>query len=268
MRNEVRTYYDAGVITEWTRLDRHPVEFEMTKRHLAPFIAPASHIADIGGGPGRYAFYFAERGHAVSLIDLSPENIAFARAHARTNGVALDEACVGDATDLSAIDSEMFDVTLCLGPLYHLPNERDRADAINECIRITRPEGAIAYAFISPVAHAISVLVRNPAGLGDAATALHDVFTHGENRTDYDLGFTHAHYMRAHDVRPYLETFGLHVRVVAGVETLVWAIEERIDELDSKTRAKWLDYCFDISTDASIMGASQHILAVCTKADD
>ena len=40
------------------------------------YIRPGDRILDIGGGPGRYAIRFAQRGCAVTLVDLSPGNIA------------------------------------------------------------------------------------------------------------------------------------------------------------------------------------------------
>jgi ubiquinone/menaquinone biosynthesis C-methylase UbiE len=57
-RDAVRAYYDAG--PEYDRLDSPlgVVEFERTKeilqRHPPP---PPARIADIGGGPGRYAVW-------------------------------------------------------------------------------------------------------------------------------------------------------------------------------------------------------------------
>jgi hypothetical protein len=57
----IQEYYNNGVNTEWTRMDRHPLEFEITKRNLDEFIPSKSKIADIGGGPGRYSFYLASQ---------------------------------------------------------------------------------------------------------------------------------------------------------------------------------------------------------------
>ena len=137
MHNDVRSYYDDGVATEWSRLKRHPFEFEITKRHINRFVTPRAKIADIGGGPGRYAFYYAERGHEVSLFDLSPKNIEFATTARR--GVKLAETIQGSATDLSVFASHHFDLTLCMGPLYHMKDESDRGAVITECRRITAP---------------------------------------------------------------------------------------------------------------------------------
>jgi hypothetical protein len=45
----VRRYCNSQVAAEWGRLDRHPVEFSLTKRIVARWIAePRAKILDVG----------------------------------------------------------------------------------------------------------------------------------------------------------------------------------------------------------------------------
>lgn len=53
--NRVEKYYYG--YDEWGRLERHRVEFELTKRALDRYISPNSSVIDVGGGPGRYSIY-------------------------------------------------------------------------------------------------------------------------------------------------------------------------------------------------------------------
>src|SRR5690606_3522342 len=117
MSNRIRKYYDDSVEIEWSRLDRHPLEFEITKRHIDEFITCKSKIADIGGGPGKYSFYFAEKKHEVTLVDLSPKNIEFANQKEKESGITLQKTYVGNAINLSFLESASFVVVLCMGPL-------------------------------------------------------------------------------------------------------------------------------------------------------
>ena len=86
----IQEYYNNGVNTEWVRMDRHPLEFEITKRNLDESIPPKSKIADIGGGPGKYSFYLASIGHNVTLIDLAEKNIEFAKEKGKEIGIKLE----------------------------------------------------------------------------------------------------------------------------------------------------------------------------------
>ena len=48
-------------------------------------------MADIGGGPGRYTIELLKRGCSVTLLDLSPENIAVAQTKWRSSACALNK---------------------------------------------------------------------------------------------------------------------------------------------------------------------------------
>src|SRR5207247_3857740 len=73
MDEHVRAYYEGGVELDRLGQGYSRIEFARTKelldRHLPP--APAT-VLDVGGGPGVYAEWLAERGYRVHLVDGSP----------------------------------------------------------------------------------------------------------------------------------------------------------------------------------------------------
>src|SRR5688500_12752498 len=74
----------------------------LLERHLPP---PPAVVADVGGGPGRYAIWLAERGYRVHLVDVAPLHVEQARATANDRaGAALASAEVGDARSLRFAD--------------------------------------------------------------------------------------------------------------------------------------------------------------------
>ena len=85
--NKIEEFYD-NQYEEWDRFYKHPVEFEMTKRYIDSYIPNNSlDIIDIGGGPGRYSFYLASKGHRVTLLDLSKHNIDTAKEKSKELGI-------------------------------------------------------------------------------------------------------------------------------------------------------------------------------------
>ena len=52
-------------------------------------------------------------------------------------------AIQGNAVDLNSLKDDIFDITLVLGPLYHLYDELDIDKAIKEAIRVTKSGGKI-----------------------------------------------------------------------------------------------------------------------------
>lgn len=147
--SRVREYFDNDAEREWERLDRHRTEFAVTLRALSAHLAPPpARIADVGGGPGRYAVELAKRGYAVTLIDLSPGVVRLAREHAEREGVHLD-AREGDARQLAGPADGSCDAVLLLGPLYHLLEAADRGRAVAEAHRVLRP-GSLAASSPTP----------------------------------------------------------------------------------------------------------------------
>lgn len=115
----VRAFYNQGAAYEWARLEKHPFEFLLTTWMMDRYIRPGDAVLDIGGGPGRYSIYFAEKGCAVTLAELSEGNAAFAREKAAEAGVTLTAHAV-NCLDLETLGLGQFDHVFLMGPLYHL----------------------------------------------------------------------------------------------------------------------------------------------------
>lgn len=69
------------------RLETHPFEFIFTTYMMDKYIRNGDRILDIGGGPGRYSIYYAKKNCDVTLVDLSPGNIALAKEKAAESHV-------------------------------------------------------------------------------------------------------------------------------------------------------------------------------------
>jgi S-adenosylmethionine-dependent methyltransferase len=94
----VREFYKDAQ-KEWDRLDIPlcRIEFASTLALIDEYMAGAAKtVADIGGGPGRYTIELLKRGCSVTLLDLSPENIALAQMKIAELGLCADQALVGD----------------------------------------------------------------------------------------------------------------------------------------------------------------------------
>jgi S-adenosylmethionine-dependent methyltransferase len=158
MSRRVETYYDSHAESEWDRLDLHRMEFLTTLRAMNEFIPPRSTNLDVGAGPGRYSIELAKAGHIVTLLDLSPRNVELARQKASNQGAAIAEFVCGKALDLSRFVDSSFEVVLLVGPLYHLVEPSDRDLAINEALRVLKPNGLLFASFISRYRHGLITL--------------------------------------------------------------------------------------------------------------
>ncbi|CEG28778.1 class I SAM-dependent methyltransferase [Bacillus sp. B-jedd] len=259
--NEIEYWYDVEY-DEWERLRRHKIEFDMTKRFLDEYIKePNLSIFDIGGGPGRYAMYLAEKGHKVTLLDLSRKNIEVAKRKSVEKGLALEGYIHGNALELEEVDRQ-FDVILLMGPLYHLIEESDRRKAVEEALKLLKPNGIIIASFISsyaPIQDTLSHLYSI-----ESVQGLLGYLQNGENKEG--TGFTTAYFVDPTAAKDFMASFGLRELVFAGIENILGSKEAEINSLDETEYRKWIELGYHLSTDERLMGTSQHLLYIGAKA--
>lgn len=256
--NKVERYYDEEY-DEWQRLERHKIEFDITKRYLDKYIQGEKlEIFDIGGGPGRYSIYLAEKGHRVTLLDLSSRHIEVAKEKSAERGVVLEAYIHGNALELEEFETEKYDVILLMGPLYHLDEERDRKAAVEGSLRLLKPGGIIFASFISNYAPIQDYLKKMYPidNIDDLLGYLKD----GVNREDG--GFTTAYFCSHEEARALMNGFGLKELVFVGVQNILTAKENEINQLEESEYRKWLENCYRLGQDENLFGTSEHYLYI------
>ena len=124
------------------------LEFHYTKKLLHEFIKTSANVVEVGCGTGYYGMYFSGFCAHYTGIDLSPDNIAVFTEKIAAEKKTNIRATIGDATNLSEIADNSFDVVLCLGPMYHLPHD-ERLKVFDECRRIARTNAILAFSYIN-----------------------------------------------------------------------------------------------------------------------
>ncbi len=105
-------------------------------------------IVDVGCGGGILAEAMAQRGAAVTGIDLSEKPIGVAKLHRLESGVDVDYRLVA-AESLAAQSPASFDVVTCMELLEHVPSP---ASTVSACATLAKPGGTVVF----------STLNRNP----------------------------------------------------------------------------------------------------------
>lgn len=255
--NEIERWYDEKY-DEWARLERHKIEFDITKRYLDEYIKGESlEIFDIGGGPGRYSIYLAEKGHKVTLLDLSKKNIEVAKEKSAEKGITLEAYIHGNALRLDEYEQK-YDVVLLMGPLYHLIEEFDRRLALEGALRLLKPSGIIVVSFISNYAPIQDYL----KGLYsfESVDELLVYLKCGENTVEQ--GFTTAYFIGHKEAKELMNSFGLKQLAFANVENILSAKEIDINILEDDEYKKWLEIGYRLSQDENLMGTGEHYLYI------
>ena len=148
-RQEILNNFYNEDCAEDTRLESQhgQVEFLTTIKYIEKYLKPETKILEIGAGTGRYSLYYANKGYDVTAIEYVQHNVDILKSKIKDNMNIVAEQ--GDAVDLSGFENNTFDVTLVLGPLYHLYEDKDINKAIEEAIRVTKKDGIIAIAYLT-----------------------------------------------------------------------------------------------------------------------
>ena len=256
MDENVLSHYQQGVELERLAGGTSRIELARTQELLERFLpAPPASVLDVGGGPGVYAAWFAERGYSVHLVD--PVALHVERAAARGGFTAV----LGDARALEEPDASV-DAVLLLGPLYHLTARTDRLRALAETRRVVRPGGIVAAAAISRFASLLDGLLQgylaDPAFRAIVERDLADgQHRNPDGRVEW---FTTSFFHHPDELRDEVVAAGLELEGVYGVEGPGWLLPERWD--DPPGRENVLFAAREIEEEPALSGLSAHLLAV------
>ena len=266
----VKKFYTGCVRQEWNRLVRDPyhrLEFETTLHYLEKYLPKRGRILDAGGGPGRYTIELAQRGYDLTLLDLTPANLEFARRQIRRARLEsrVTQLVEGSIADLSMFADNSFDAVLCLGgPLSHILDRRKRGKAIRELIRVAERRAPLLVSVISR----LSVLVvelgpRYQHEIGER------FFPRLRDTGDYPgtSGFTACHFFLPEELEQAFQSKGVKVLELAGLEGLGSHHPREINKL-ARNRKRWRIWRkthYRTCTHPSVVGISEHMLIVCRK---
>lgn len=255
----LNNYYNTKNEHERFASRHNSVEFLTTLAAVDSYLAPGWRILEIGAASGRYSHHYARRGYAVDAVELIPRNIELFRENTEPGeNVTITE---GNATDLSFIPDGTYDLTLLLGPMYHLFTRAEQEKALAEAVRVTRPGGILM----------ASYCMNEP-------TMMNYCFLGGNLKTEMERGMIDPETFKC-DSDPehlfvlwrteeiYNITAPLPVRRLKLIGTDMYTnyYRETVDAWDEETFALYLKYHFAICERADLIGMSHHTLDILRK---
>lgn len=271
--NAVESHYDSNADREWERLERHRTEFAITCRVLADHLPPPpGRVFDIGGGPGRYSLHLTRLGYRVTLLDLSQRCLDLAMEKAIAEGIYLPQPIQGNAVALpdNALDAgenfnDLFDAVLLMGPLYHLLAVADRQAAVREAFRVLRPGGLIFASFLTRFAPLRDLAIHSPAWITQHPERYRQLLESGLNPAHEASTFPDSYFAHPDEIEPLMSSGGFAMEAIQGCEGLVAGHEDAINAVTGELWDSWVELNYRMGREASLFGASDHLLYVGSK---
>jgi len=258
----IEQYYNCDY-DEWGRLERHRIEFEITKRAMNKFIPDGASVLDVGGGPGRYSIYLAQKGHEVTLVDLCEKMVEQAAIHAKEAGVVLKDCIQGNVLYLNKIlPGKEYDTVLCMGPMYHLLEESQREEAINQCMGLLKKGGILIVSFISAYVPIVDCLLAYPQNISQLKGSLLKYLEDGRYNPGMEDGFTDAYFSNPEEIETFMSRFNLETWKIMAVDGMGLMVEEKLMNLKEEDFQDWLDIFEAISSNRVVWGSCAHMLYI------
>ncbi len=242
-------------------LSRHgQVEYLTTMKFIKECLNNISNpnILEVGAGTGRYSVALAKQGFQVTAVELIERNLKVLKS--KLNGSEPINAIQGNALDLSVFGNDYFDITLLLGPMYHLFTREDKLKALSEAVRVTKVGGFIlvAYCMNEPTIIQYCFGADNLQRVIDENMITNDWHCKSEPKELFELA-------RIEDIESYNAEFPIRRIKFVATDGATNYMRQKIDEMDDYKFGKWLDYHFAICERQDLIGASHHTLDILQK---
>lgn len=234
-------------------LRRHGmVEFETTMHHLHRFLKSGMQLLDIGAGTGRYTSSLMAEGYHVRAVELVQRNI---EVFLKREPAA--DVMQGDARNMPFIPTASADITLLLGPLYHLIGEEEKAKALSEARRVTKPGGLIFVAYLMNEYSILSYCFDEDriGTLMEKGFVDKDFHIQAQASELYD-------YVRLEDINRLNQQVGLERLTIFSPDGAADYMRTRLNRMSEETFALFIEYQKCISERADLIGAGSHVVDV------
>ena len=250
-------YYN-GYDEEGRLLSRHgQVEYLTTMKYIRERLAetPDPKIIEVGAGTGRYSVTLAKEGVNVTAVELIQHNLEILKS--KLDGSEPITAIQGNALDLSAFPDSSFDITLLLGPMYHLYTREEKLQALSEAVRVTKPGGYIfvAYCMNEPTVVQFVFGQNHLREVTELNMLTKDWHCISEPKDLFEL-------VRTEDIASLDAELPVERVKLVATDGATNYMRQYIDSTDDETFEKWLDFHFTICERQDLIGASHHTLDI------
>lgn len=253
--------YYSNYNEEGRLLSNHgQVEYLTTMKYIHELLGENKEkkLVEIGAGTGRYSVTLAKEGYSVDAVELTNHNLQILRS--KLDGTENIRTYQENALELSQFQNESFDLTLVLGPMYHLYSEEDKIQALKEAVRITKAGGHICVAYCMND----SVLIQEAFIRGNVKELLanHMITAdfHCISKPE-DL----FEMVRVEDIYRLTNNLPVEREKLIATDGATNYMREIIDGMDEETFALWMKYHLATCERMDLIGATNHSLDILKK---
>lgn len=254
----LENYYNSFNEDERLLSKHGQVEYITTMKYIHDFLNGTEkvRILEVGAGTGRYSIPLAQEGHSVTAVELIQHNIDV--LNSKLTGNEDLTVIQGNALDLSRFADYTFDMTLVLGPMYHLYTKQDKLTALSEAVRVTKQGGIVIVAYCMNE----TVIIRYVFGKENLRDTIEMIDENWHCKSTPKELFELVRTEEIEELDSALDVERLKLVATDGSTNY---IRDKIDEMDEYTFGKWTEYHLATCERQDIIGISDHTLDILRK---
>lgn len=257
---KVLTEFYSGYDEDSRLTSKHGmVEYLTTMRYIERYLRPGMRVLEIGAATGRYSHALAQEGFRVDAVELVQHNIDIFREKTQPGeDVTIRQ---GNAKDLHFLAEDTYDITLLLGPMYHLFTVEEQRQALAEAIRVTKRGGVVFAAYCGNDATMVQYCFGRGMLKQQRYRDLVDPVTFKASSDPAEL----FQLYRKEDVDALMAEFPVTRLHFVGADMATNYMRAAIDEMDEELFELYLRYHFSICERGDMVGVSHHFLDIFRK---
>lgn len=236
------------------------VEYITTQKYIHEYLekAHAESVLEVGAATGRYSIPLAREGYSVTAVELIKHNIEVLEG--KLDGTEDITVVQANAIDLSFLPDSSFDVTLLLGPMYHLYTREEKIQALTEAVRVTRRGGyvLVAYCMNEPTIIQYVFVQDHLQEVTELNMVTQDWHCISKPKDLFEL-------VRTEDIASLDAEVPVERIKLIATDGATNYKRELIDSMDEVTFSEWMKYHFSICERQDLIGASHHTLDILQK---
>lgn len=250
---ELDKIYDF--FNEEERLNTTPanrIEYLTTTKEASKYLKTGMRILDVGAATGAYSIPYANQGYDVTAVEPVEKNLNILKS--KITKTMQITPILGNALDLTTLEDNSFDFVFCMGPLYHLKNEEERMQCINELQRVTKPNGIIFVAYIS---HDMVVISERMKYKSDLLT--NDKLYNAQARRLIDMPFT---FLTNEEMNTFINKTNFIIKDEFAQDGVSELFSDVINTMEDEEYENWLNFHYSICHKKEWLGCSNHVVLV------
>lgn len=258
---EIEEYYNKFNEDKRLKTRHGRVEFVTTMKYIRTCIdelnkAPGEvKILDVGAGTGGYSIPLSEEGYDVTAVELVRHNLGILKM----NGPKVT-AYQGNAMKLKRFADDYFDITLLLGPMYHLHPMEDKRKALSEALRVTKPGGHVIVAYIMNEYSVITYAFKEQNILRAIEEGMLTEDYHTTDKANPLYSF-----VRIEDIEKVCEGMPIKSAKLVSADGAANYIRQYLNKLSEEEFEAFIQYHLATCERADLMGAAGHTIHILEK---